>query len=624
MNEETQNPFNISKYILEKYNIDHPILIRKHNILFHLTEKASGKPFVLKMLFRSYYDRKLYKKIQSLDENKLLLPIYEEAGRSYQFFLYPFYHTLAEQLTTTGVSYSDICRLISDLSAAVTALHREQILHLDITPSNIFLDGTGHYLLGDFSSSRFSTAIPPRLFFKRTNVSLAGAEIVCGSKISEKTDCYLVCILLYALLHQGAYPDKAKAALPDNTAIDDFLMQFLHGKGMDEERFFLKSFSKGKAEKAETTQRIFQQITELLAESPLPTDSRFLISEKEASHSFLFENTPCCSKKNAVRKEPNERDKPVGNDKWNGNSNPVRNDRPSRNDRWNGNNNPVENDRPNRNDRWNGNNNPVENDRPSRNDRWNGNNNPIGNDRQNENNSPAKNRAAPFPIYVFLILSGCIFVLSVYHTVSENIKSAEPQHVFAVHATVSPAQSATGNAPDRKAFSPPGCTDAPFSSTGTESPASDKTEETFAPASQKPYLDLTGKKLKSLERNLTSKSEILFLSDNLLTDCDSLSYLTDTEELYLNHNRISSIGALKRLTKLRVLSLAKNNIKSLKPLSSLKKLTLLDISGNSAMEDFTSLKNLTGLRYLGITDTNVSKKQLQMLRHSLPHCTIFY
>jgi len=47
-------------------------------------------------------------------------------------------------------------RLISDLLSALNAAHRASILHLDVKPSNVLLDGRGGYVLTDFGVSHAS------------------------------------------------------------------------------------------------------------------------------------------------------------------------------------------------------------------------------------------------------------------------------------------------------------------------------------------------------------------------------------------------------------------------------------------------------------------------------------
>ncbi len=47
-------------------------------------------------------------------------------------------------------------RLISDLLSALSAAHRASILHLDVKPSNVLLDGNGGYVLTDFGVAQAS------------------------------------------------------------------------------------------------------------------------------------------------------------------------------------------------------------------------------------------------------------------------------------------------------------------------------------------------------------------------------------------------------------------------------------------------------------------------------------
>ena len=56
---------------------------------------------------------------------------------------WPFLGRLAEQAW----------RLLSDLMQALGAAHRASVLHLDVKPSNVLLDGNGGYVLTDFGVS---------------------------------------------------------------------------------------------------------------------------------------------------------------------------------------------------------------------------------------------------------------------------------------------------------------------------------------------------------------------------------------------------------------------------------------------------------------------------------------
>jgi serine/threonine protein kinase len=54
------------------------------------------------------------------------------------------------------VDEEQIWRLISDLLSALNAAHRSSVLHLDVKPSNVLLDGNGGFVLTDFGVSHAS------------------------------------------------------------------------------------------------------------------------------------------------------------------------------------------------------------------------------------------------------------------------------------------------------------------------------------------------------------------------------------------------------------------------------------------------------------------------------------
>ena len=60
--------------------------------------------------------------------------------------------SLADARPSTGrFDEAQTWRLITDLLSALSAAHRASILHLDVKPSNVLLDGNGGFVLTDFS-----------------------------------------------------------------------------------------------------------------------------------------------------------------------------------------------------------------------------------------------------------------------------------------------------------------------------------------------------------------------------------------------------------------------------------------------------------------------------------------
>jgi serine/threonine protein kinase len=65
--------------------------------------------------------------------------------------------SLADALPLVGqLEEEQVWRLLSDLLTALAAAHRASILHLDVKPSNVLLDGNGGYVLTDFGVSHSS------------------------------------------------------------------------------------------------------------------------------------------------------------------------------------------------------------------------------------------------------------------------------------------------------------------------------------------------------------------------------------------------------------------------------------------------------------------------------------
>ena len=62
--------------------------------------------------------------------------------------------TLEQQLIQGALLQIDAIRLLHDLLTAVSAAHRAGVLHLDIKPANVLLDGKGGYVLTDFGISQ--------------------------------------------------------------------------------------------------------------------------------------------------------------------------------------------------------------------------------------------------------------------------------------------------------------------------------------------------------------------------------------------------------------------------------------------------------------------------------------
>ena len=82
------------------------------------------------------------------------------------------------------------------------------------------------------------------------------------------------------------------------------------------------------------------------------------------------------------------------------------------------------------------------------------------------------------------------------------------------------------------------------------------------------------------------KLELLRLSHNDITDISPVKGLTNLKHLFLSHNRIEKIDAIRNLTDLESLDFARN-------------------IGEERISDISAIANLTKLKLLGLSDTNI-------------------
>ena len=113
--------------------------------------------------------------------------------------------------------------VIRDCLAALAALHRENIVHGDLKPSNIMLKRTGNAKIVDMGSA-FALAHPPPM---RTCTPLyAAPEILEGSEVSPRSDLASLGYVLVEML-SGVPPFDGRTTLRDLLEAKRFLAQRL-------------------------------------------------------------------------------------------------------------------------------------------------------------------------------------------------------------------------------------------------------------------------------------------------------------------------------------------------------------------------------------------------------------
>ena len=173
------------------------------------------------------------KHIAKLDHPNIIriIDVFDENSTSYYVMEYIEGGSLENKLGTTGLSMSDATRYILQVAETLKYIHKKNIAHLDIKPSNIMLNGNDEIVLIDFGVSKqydFSTG-------EQTSVSPVG----CSSgyapleqydpngvkDFSPQTDIYSLGATYFKLL-TGITPPNAFGITKD------FLQENMKAKGV--------------------------------------------------------------------------------------------------------------------------------------------------------------------------------------------------------------------------------------------------------------------------------------------------------------------------------------------------------------------------------------------------------
>jgi eukaryotic-like serine/threonine-protein kinase len=137
-----------------------------------------------------------------------LVPILE-LGESdgLTFLVQPFYRggSLSQRLRALGPLWpDDVVDLAAQLARGLDALHREDVLHRDVKPSNVLLDGDGTAALTDFglARARDSTRLTAEGQLLGTPHYLA-PELIEGAEATRQSDLYGLGCVLYECLSGG-------------------------------------------------------------------------------------------------------------------------------------------------------------------------------------------------------------------------------------------------------------------------------------------------------------------------------------------------------------------------------------------------------------------------------------
>ncbi|MGN1165613.1 MAG: serine/threonine-protein kinase [Lachnospiraceae bacterium] len=113
--------------------------------------------------------------------------------------------SLPDYLETHVITEKEVCRLGMDICNALILCEKENIIHRDIKPGNIFVSDFGDYKLGDFSLAKYAKLKSERSTPQGTYDYMA-PEVYKGQGYDFTIDIYSLGLILYRLLNRGRGP----------------------------------------------------------------------------------------------------------------------------------------------------------------------------------------------------------------------------------------------------------------------------------------------------------------------------------------------------------------------------------------------------------------------------------
>jgi serine/threonine-protein kinase len=131
-----------------------------------------------------------------------ILPVYDvslDGGELYMVMAFLTGGTLARRVgaSARGLSLEDTICVVSQIASALDYAHAQGIVHRDVKPGNILLDGHGNAYLGDFGIAQLAeTETPPRL----GTFAYMAPELLMGKPATPASDIYSLGVVAFEML----------------------------------------------------------------------------------------------------------------------------------------------------------------------------------------------------------------------------------------------------------------------------------------------------------------------------------------------------------------------------------------------------------------------------------------
>ena len=194
-------------------------------VVYRATQLALDRPVALKVInpaladddqFRERFVREC-RTAASLDHPNVL-PIHdagETDGELYLSMRFVAGEDLRRRIRREGrIAPAEAAQIVAQIGAALDAAHAAGIVHRDVKPANVLLDGDGHAYLTDFGLTTSATSNAGLTSGGWVGTAgYAAPEQIRGGQVDARTDVYaLGCVLFHALTGDVPFPRETDDA----------------------------------------------------------------------------------------------------------------------------------------------------------------------------------------------------------------------------------------------------------------------------------------------------------------------------------------------------------------------------------------------------------------------------
>ena len=204
-------------------------------------------------------------------------------GIGYDLFLrMELLQSVSSLIKAGNINAGDVIRLGKDISEAISLLNRNNIIHRDIKPQNLFVNAGGNFKLGDYGTARVLERTATAMSQKGT-YSYMPPEIYKGETADQTVDIYSLGIVMYRMMNGNRQPFLPADGPVNSADAEEAIMKRISGVPLpppafadpDLARVILKACAYRREDRYQTGEALYRALDHLCSSAQEESISLF-------------------------------------------------------------------------------------------------------------------------------------------------------------------------------------------------------------------------------------------------------------------------------------------------------------------------------------------------------------